>query len=437
VLKNNQLILHPYQRKWVNDTSPVKMWLAARQIGKSFAVAMEAVVEALENKCNTLILSSSERQSNEVMQKVLSHTRVLCAINRKAILTRETKEEVVFSNGSRIISLPANPDTARGFAGNVFLDEFAFHRDDEAIWAAMYPAVTRGYKIRVTSTPNGNKNLFALMWHKGEGISRHKTDIYDAKTDGFDVDIDALRQGIYDPDAWAQEYECRFIDDATAYIPYEMIASCEDAGATMELPQRFLLSDKELYLGMDIGRIHDLSVIWIWERIGDVLWTRAVYVMRKAPFSLQQDKLYGFLPYVRRACIDASGIGMQFVEDAKKRYGEKVEGVTFTREIKEDLGVKLKRMMEDKRLRIPVDRAIRDDLHAVRKYVTPAGNVRLDADRTDAGHADRFWAAALGVSATSVQIAPINYIPVSSRSFFVPAPETAYRERYTRNRGAW
>ena len=65
--KNNKpLILHPYQRKWVNDTSPVKMWLAAMQIGKSFAVAMEAVVEALEYKCNTLILSSSERQSNEV-----------------------------------------------------------------------------------------------------------------------------------------------------------------------------------------------------------------------------------------------------------------------------------------------------------------------------------------------------------------------------------
>ncbi|HPV87747.1 MAG TPA: terminase family protein, partial [Bacteroidales bacterium] len=153
------------QQRWVNDTSPVKMWLAARQIGKSFAVAMEAVVESLETKCNTLILSASERQSNEVMQKVLAHTRVLATINKKPIVTRETKEEVVFSNSSRIISLPANPDTARGFTGNVFLDEFAFHRDDEAIWAAMYPAVTRGYKIRVTSTPNGNKNLFALMWH--------------------------------------------------------------------------------------------------------------------------------------------------------------------------------------------------------------------------------------------------------------------------------
>ena len=70
-------ILLPYQQRWVNDASPLKIWLAARQTGKSFAIAMEAVVEALKGKCNNLILSSSERQSKEVMQKVYSHLRYL------------------------------------------------------------------------------------------------------------------------------------------------------------------------------------------------------------------------------------------------------------------------------------------------------------------------------------------------------------------------
>ena len=38
---------------------------------------------------------------------------------------------------------------------------------------------------------------------------------------------------------------------------------------------------------------------------------------------------------------------------------------------------------------------VREDLHSVRKVVTAANNIRLDADRDERGHADRFWALAL------------------------------------------
>ena len=35
-------------------------------------------------------------------------------------------------------SCSANPDTARGFSANVFLDEFAFHKDSREIWKALF-----------------------------------------------------------------------------------------------------------------------------------------------------------------------------------------------------------------------------------------------------------------------------------------------------------
>jgi phage FluMu gp28-like protein len=48
-------VLLPYQQRFVNDRSPLKVWLASRQIGKSFAVSLEAVDEALAVRSDNLI----------------------------------------------------------------------------------------------------------------------------------------------------------------------------------------------------------------------------------------------------------------------------------------------------------------------------------------------------------------------------------------------
>jgi len=52
--------------------------------------------------------------------------------------------------------------------------------------------------------------------------------------------------------------------------------------------------------------------------------------------------------------------------------------------------------MEDKSMRIPCKPEIRSDLRSVTKVVTGAGNIRFTAERSSNGHADRFWAMALG-----------------------------------------
>ncbi len=418
-------ILLPYQRAWVNDKSPVKAWLAARQIGKSFALSMEAVTMALGARCNNMVLSSSERQSREIMQKVFSHLRVLRVVSDEIIQAESaTKEEVTLPNGSRIISLPANPDTVRGFSGNVFLDEFAFHKDSEAIWRAMYPTVTRGYKVRISSTANGKSNMFYRLWSEGE-LSRHMTDIYTAKREGLEVDLDALRTGIGDPDAWAQEYECRFIDEATAYITYDMLSACEDENATKERPPQLgTVFNGEFYLGFDVARKGDLSILWLWEKVGDVFWTRMVKEMKNTAFAAQRDYLYAVLSgaygfKVRRCCIDSTGLGAQMAEEAIERFGPIVEAVIFTGKVKEDLAVTLRRRFEDRQVRIPADRDIREDIHSVKRFTTSAGNIRFDAERTELGHADRFWAAALGVHAGSgaAPVFEFETVPDGLRNF--------------------
>jgi len=158
----------------------------------------------------------------------------------------------------------------------------------------------------------------------------------------------------------------------------------------------------DLYLGMDIGRKRDLSVIWLVEKLGDVAWTREVKVMEKAPFHVQQEVLHGFLrnPQIRRACIDSTGIGAMLAEEAQRAHGEyRVEAVPFTQASKDEMASGMLRAFQDRTVRIPAERDIREDLHKVRKVTTAAGNVRYLADRDDAGHADRFWALALALHA--------------------------------------
>ena len=102
----------------------------------------------------------------------------------------------------------------------------------------------------------------------------------------------------------------------------------------------------------------------------------------------------------------------------KKRYGEyRVEGLLFTGPVKQELAFGLRRRFEDRQVRIPVDQDIRRAHHAVKKTVTTAGNIRFDADSTDKGHADEFWAHALAVHGASDPVGPIEYESTQKRRF--------------------
>ena len=64
------------------------------------------------------------------------------------------------------------------------------------------------------------------------------------------------------------------------------------------------------------------------------------------------------------------------------------------------MAIRTLRMFQDRRIRIPISKIWRDDLHGVKKILTAAGNVRYDAERTKDGHSDRFWALALSLLAS-------------------------------------
>ena len=420
-----QTLLLQYQKDWINDKSPLKIWVKARQIGYSFAGTLGPVLDCLDRKTLWIFLSTGQRQSMELARKAKDHLDAMRAIEIAARGTTLTDERYGLVDGveitqttiniphtkARMIFLPANPDTARGYSGNVMGDEFAFHKDAKKIYAAMYPSITRGYSLHLGSTPFGESGMFYELATKQSGYSVHQTDIYQAVADGLarstgmtDVDfIQKLRDGCPDDDVWEQEYCCKFISDATSYIPWELIQGAESAGASVEIPADFRPIG-ELYLGGDIGRRKDLTVFVLLEKLGDVYWVRGIIRMRGKSFAEQRavlDRLFARFN-IRRLCQDATGLGMQLAEEMTTRYGtSRVEGVTFNMAVKEDLAVRTRRVFEDRVIRVPEDRALRSAIHAIRRIPTAAGHFRFDAERSEAGHADEFWALALALMAAN------------------------------------
>lgn len=409
-------ILYPYQRRWLDDPARFKIGMFSRQSGKTYTTTLEIaedIIRAeLENRrVRWVILSRGERQAREAMDEGLKvHLRAFGAAFdafetdfRLSDATSCKSLEVTMKHGSRVTALPANADTARGFSANVFLDEFAFHADSRKIWAALFPVISRpGLRLRVVSTPNGKNNKFYdLMTGKDDVWSRHTVDIYQAVADGLPRDIDELREGCGDPDAWAQEYELQWQDEASAWLPYDLITACEHDRAGQ--PDAY--TGGPAYVGVDIGRRHDLFVIWVLEALGDVLWTREVIARKGATFAEQGALLDEVLARYRvlRVCMDQTGMGEMPVEEAQRKHGtSRVEGVLFTAAHKLALATLGKQAFEDRRLRIPQgDTALRADLHKLQKVSGPTGTPRFVADSDSGGHADRAWACFLAVSAAT------------------------------------
>lgn len=327
---------------------------------------------------------------------------------------------IEFSNGTKIHALSSNPKAFRSKGGKVVLDEFAHHDDQNKMWAAAKPCITWGYPMRILSTHNGMSCRFykfidsirkdRLHWSLHTTPIQQAVDegLYDkilgraATTEEKQAWLERLREDCFDENTWLQEYCCIPIDEATAFLTYEMISNCELDDVLQSLDN----IQGDLYVGMDIARRRHLSVIWALEKLGNVKYTRAVKVLENAPFQAQREALFEFLshPNMRRACLDATGIGMQLAEEAQEAFGKyRVEAVTFTPKVKEDIAYSIRINFEDRTIYIPKDYDVREDLHSVREITTSSNAIRFDVAATDnsKSHADRFWALGLANHAAS------------------------------------
>jgi phage FluMu gp28-like protein len=440
----------------------------ARQVGKDFSAALEGVRDIFgherhKKRTDWLIAAPSERQSLESLAKwkeaAEAYKMPYADLQEERVGGRETllkSSTIVFPHGSRVIAVPGRPDTVRGYSANVLLTEFAFFESPDLTWRAILPSITnpmRGglKKVRLITTPNGIGNKAHEIWVKNYNQQRwgetpsnpksmdgstesrptskwscHFVDIHKAVEEGLPVNIEELKAAIDDPEGWAQEFECQFLDVQAVLLPYELIATCESEEATAAVAAEFWQTTAPwpIDMGIDFGRRQDLTVCWSNARMGDVSQTIEVLELANMSTPDQVALLRPRLQQARRVCLDYTGpgIGMgdylvkEFQEwkPAEHKYG-KIELCVFSQTLKVELFSKLRMAFEKRGVRVPVNRAVREDLHSVNRVTSDTGGITYRAPRGVGGHADRCTALALALRAGQGEAAGSCCFVIDSR----------------------
>jgi len=460
-------IFLPFQGAWIKDHSRLKLMEKSRQIGLSWSTAWacDERTGMQGNKHDQWVSSRDDLQARLFIEdcKMWSKVLQIAASDLGEVVIDDQKRlsayVLEFANGRRIHSMSSNPDAQAGKRGGRVLDEFALHPDPRKLWSIAYPGITWGGSMEVISTHRGSKNFFNDLIREAreqgnpKNISLHRVTLQDALDQGFlwklqqslpedderqamdeATYFDFVKSGCADEESFQQEYMCEPADDDVAFLEYDLIAAAEYG---REIDWRTQEGGR-LYAGIDIGRKNDLTVLWLLEKLGDTLYTRDIICLQNMRKSEQEAVLWPIMAKADRCCIDYTGLGIGWGDDAQDRFGTyRVECVTFSSRVKEELAYPVRSLMEDRRLRIPYDKSIRADLRSVTKQTTAAGNIRFTAERSKDGHADRFWALGLAVHAASEAGIEYAYHPVTAREGREMGRPIRTTAGFGRTKGVW
>lgn len=412
----------PYQIRWIQDNSRIKIMEKSRQIGLSWATAYRALRNAMHlPRTHYWICSRDRQQAGLFLKDCQAFAQIFDqAVNKKMLDSQRSGNAVLrLNNGSTLTLLSSHINAQAGKRGSRILDEFALHEDPEGLYNIAYPGITWGGQLEIISTHRGYNNFFNKLVQEArdgkneKSISLHRVTLTDALEQGFlkklkeklppDDPRQAMDEGDYynfirnscaGEKSFLQEYMCQPMDDDTAFLQLEDLEGC------------FYPSDDQwnhqthgaLFMGVDLARTQDLSVFAVVEKLNDLFFLRELRCLKNARFDEQEavfDLLFTSLR-VQKVSIDQTGIGRQFLERAQTRFGsERIHGIQFTKKTKEVLAYRLKTHIDRHTVRIPRDETLIGDLLSLKISET----YQLEAQHSKFGHADRFWALALALDA--------------------------------------
>lgn len=295
-IKAPDTLFLPCQAKWIKDQSRMKIGEKARQIGftwcSSYADMKDTARE--NNHIDTWITSRDTLQAKLYIQDCLNWAKIF------GLVAKDMGEQVLLDEGGKkqsaqvlrcaneqvIYSLSSNGDAQAGKRGNRRADEFALNPDNRHLYGIMYPGITWAGNLWIWSTHRGSQNYFNQLIQEireggnPKGFSLHRITLEDALNEGLldklqqkwpkddprqeydETDyFNAVRRECPDEETFLQEYMCIPSDDAGAFIGYDLIdASVYPAGTAWE---EELNPAAHYALGGDIGRVHDLTVLWL------------------------------------------------------------------------------------------------------------------------------------------------------------------------------
>ncbi len=227
-----------------------------------------------------------------------------------------------------------------------------------------------------------------------------------------------------------REYEAEFVSDEDSWLTLDLINRCLDADERFWDFEEYHVS--EFYIGLDLGKKVDYSVLTAIEKVGDELYVRHVKVW---PLETPYSAIVGYVKVLSerwrlsyKILVDQTGVGEYVAEDMLNVQIPNLEGVILTAPKKVEIANYLKQKMQEgckqdskgkwsgtSRLHIPYSedseliRRIVAELNTEKYMLTKDGSIKFY--HPDNTYDDIFWNLALAVyairSTYDVNITPL------------------------------
>ncbi|MEZ5355233.1 MAG: terminase family protein [Bryobacteraceae bacterium] len=210
----------PHQTRVLNATTTRGLLNCCRQWGKSTSTAAKAIHHAFFHpRATILVLCPSARQSAEFLRK-RSHFLEMIGIRPRG--DGDNEISLLLPNQSRIIGLPGNETTIRGFSAVSLLLIDEASRVPDALYLALRPtlATSPGAAIWLMSTPNGKRGFFYDTWVGAAHFDENTPPDNWSRITVQATDCPRIAASFLDEeratlgDLWfRQEYLCEFVED--------------------------------------------------------------------------------------------------------------------------------------------------------------------------------------------------------------------------------
>jgi len=405
------LELFPYQSELLSCRSKRIVACWARQTGKTTAIAVKVIHFAFTNpKTTTLIVSRGLRQSM-IMFGIIENLIMKHPILRKSV-TKSTRTQIQLTNESQITALPCGPDGAslRGFTADlVVMDETAFMPED-VIASVIFPmlATTDGSAIML-STPWGRDHIYYRSFKNPNYWSQHvKAEQCPLITQTF---LDEQRRDIGEL-RYRMEYEAEFVEDENSFFKQDLIRNCIEDYDLID-DEQLTTEDKipgNYCLGADFGKKVDYSVVALLKQEENER-SRLIH-LKQFPLGTPYTDIVAYLQRlnqkldINKGYVDQGAVGESLVEEIKQ-FAPQIDGLAFTPKIKQDLLTLLQTRMEQRRIILPLDRALLAQINE-QKYrfgktkptEKPEEKGTMTFYHPPGTHDDQLWALALATYAT-------------------------------------
>jgi phage FluMu gp28-like protein len=484
----------PYIQTWIMDDSRMRLAEKSVRIGWTYGDAFKNVRKRLHHAKRDYLFATKDQASAAEYCKTCLNFAEIYKLTRSIItqgedymkaprLDKEGRDTgftdevkfayIKFDNGSRIIAFSSNPNAMLVYGGDVGLDEFAAHQNDEMLWETAQGRITMGYDIGVWSAHKGTDTLFNSFVREAQagqgGWSYYRVTMADAIDMGYldliykltgkrytkEEFLEDCRRRARLEEIFQQAYMCNPRGGTAAIVPWSSIQLCEQQGHWRERAHLEDSQIKEMFgefapgfepsreariqgwlaatfprlvtdlshhsLGYDVAASGqgDLACIYVDAKAeAGRLKQRGMLTYRTDDWHFHKVATAWFMRRVPavKACGDETGLGRQICWELAKAFPGRFEGVNFA-SLKHDMGFGIMNQLAGAEKQWSAeDKDISSDYFALRKTFTSKRWTFGESANplNERSHCDIAWAGALSSRAAASSAASFGWSKVHS-----------------------